>query len=264
MDLATLLSTIGLGLVVAGISVWAILENRRLRAETTHPQIEVSLASHPDLPDLADLLIKNEGHGPAHHIRFELTDGVIPRVIGKEFPIHILSDQLYYLPPGDSMRFMLGKWNELGDKTFSVTTTYYTRDEDEGNKRRVKRSSNTMDPKQSKGVLRLDNTERQMQKAIIDLSKALIRGKVTITIKDHDREVEKDRQYLRQCQAESEQEAIEAELALETGYGNTVHDAYDLLDLVPNEDHGAPEVEPGAETVTVPPTGRRHSRRSFE
>lgn len=258
MELATLLATIILGLIVAIITAWAVIENRRLRAETTHPQVQVSLESNVDLPEVAELVIANEGHGPAHHIRFQVTDGVIPRVIGKDLPIHILEDQLYYLPPGGSHRFMLGKWHEIGEETFSIETTYYVNEEEDGKKRRVKRSSNTMDPKQSKGMLRIENTERQMQKALTKFAKAAVEGnKVVVTFKDHEAEQAKFRQWRLEMLAEQEAAnalAAQNTPALEAGAAETIDDVYDRITE-------QPEAEP--DTVNVPSDDRRHGRGSM-
>lgn len=200
-DLLALIITAIIGFYGAIVATAAVRGARRLRLEQTNPEIAVYLESHPDSPSIVQLVVHNIGQGPAHHIRFKTTAGVIPQVLVPDMKMHIFEDQLQFLAPGKSLRFSIGQWFTISDDAFTVETSYYKHEADDGHHKKTLTSTYTMDPKQSKGLTNIDDTKRQSEKAIIKAMKALEGGKVIVNVRDQDVIDEKNAEYYRQMES---------------------------------------------------------------
>ena len=119
MDLGEILIVIFTAVVAASTVAYAVLtwqlvsETRRMRRAQTEPHVSVrveiaELVGHGGL----ELVIRNEGQGPAQHIEFEVEGDPTYFVgHGHMLPIDklpVIEKGIPYLGPGQSFRFLLG------------------------------------------------------------------------------------------------------------------------------------------------------------
>ena len=119
MELGEILIVVFTGVVAGATAAYAVLtrrlvsETRRLRMVQTEPKVSVRLelaesVGHGGM----ELVIRNEGQGPAQNIRFNFQgDPTYFIGHGQQQPIDqipVIQNGLPYLGPGQSFRFLLG------------------------------------------------------------------------------------------------------------------------------------------------------------
>ena len=116
LDLEQLLLLVFSGIVAISTVVYAVLtwrlvsETRRMRQMQTEPRISVrpELSEHFGHGGI-ELVIRNEGQGPAQNIRFQFQGD--PTYFDKERPVDqipVIKNGLPYLGPNQTFRFLLG------------------------------------------------------------------------------------------------------------------------------------------------------------
>lgn len=178
-------STLAAILAGAG-AIYAANEARKLRIEQTLPEVSIFLESHPDADNVAQLVIQNIGQRPAHHIRFLMSGNSALKQKVDARDIYIIKNELPYLAPGRSLRFMIATWSEIGEDSLEITVSYTKHRNDDAQERSAVETY-ILDPKQVGGMLNLTNFNRQAAGAVHDAMIALKLGRITVSVKDGDK-----------------------------------------------------------------------------
>lgn len=89
---------------------WKLVgETRRMREVQTEPKISVFIELNQHFDSHIDLVIRNDGHGPAYDIQFTFHGD--PTYFGEDRPVDqlpVIRNGLTYLAPNQTFRFVLG------------------------------------------------------------------------------------------------------------------------------------------------------------
>jgi hypothetical protein len=100
--------------VYSGLTLYLVVETRRMRRVQTEPKIGVSIIQSRDAFGFADILVRNDGGGPATDLRFELVvapEGAAPdaRVWKTLTALGIVKTGIPYMSPGAEYRAYFGQ-----------------------------------------------------------------------------------------------------------------------------------------------------------
>ena len=103
------------GVVAVSTLIYAYLtwrlvgQTRRMREVQTEPKISVFIELNEHMDSLIDLVIRNDGQGPAYDVQFTFNGD--PTYFGDDRPVDqlpVIRNGLTYLAPNQTFRFVLG------------------------------------------------------------------------------------------------------------------------------------------------------------
>ena len=115
---------------------WRLVgETRRMREVQTEPKISVFVELNEHISTGMDLVIRNDGQGPAYNIRFTFRGD--PTYFGGDRPVDqlpVIRNGLTYLAPNQTFRFMLGflfgdAFNNAIQNPWSIDVVYESQSE---------------------------------------------------------------------------------------------------------------------------------------
>jgi hypothetical protein len=125
---AALVNLIFSGVVMTATVVYAILtaslvkETKRMRRAQTDPEVAAYLEPDYHSIGLLHLVIRNVGSGPAHDVRFELSNVNLADWAAEAIQrLRIWEHGIRYLAPGSSIRTVAGAAFQEGAQDFTLT-----------------------------------------------------------------------------------------------------------------------------------------------
>ncbi len=132
MTIESILTIIFSALVAISTVVYAILtwrlvnETIQLRKAQTEPKISIRIKPNENCIYYCDMIIENNGMGPAYNITFELENDIKDFYDKPLTELNIIKNGIKYLAPGSKRQFFFAKFSKSKDfrDSFDIKAIY--------------------------------------------------------------------------------------------------------------------------------------------